>query len=176
MQKQPIFYDHICKKYGKVFLSLDHDIRADLGLFLHWARSHPVAISLLNQSSLPQGLAKRILDLFFQSHPVHVRSKGALHTLRAHHRLSYTSAIVSYMTVKKDHIVDAFLRSAQTLSEKAIQRIAHALESATQRKPRIHSTINPDLFMGTVLVWDCSMIDASLKKLVQSICQEDFRE
>jgi F0F1-type ATP synthase delta subunit len=176
MNKRPTFYDHVCKKYGNVFLDLDYDIRADLNLFIDWARSRPIAASLLKQKSLPQTLAKRVLNLFFKSHTIHTQSKAALCLLIDYRRLSYLPLILSYMTMRKERIVDVFMQSGQKLSEKAAQNIAQSIETTIRKKPRIHTTINPDLFMGTTLVWDCFMIDASLQKLAQSMETEDQKQ
>lgn len=174
MHHQPRFYDHICKKYGDVFLSLDRDIRHDLSLFVNWSQSHPLAKSLLDQGHLPQSLAKKILSMFCQKHAIHTLSKAALHILQSHHRLSYASLILSYMNMKKENIVNVFVHSAQKLSEQGIKRIASVIENVTQKKPRIQCTTDPRLFMGTVVIWNCSMIDASLQKLIQCISQEKF--
>lgn len=174
MYHQPRFYDHICKKYGDVFLSLDHDIRHDLSLFVNWYQSYPLAKSLLDQGHLPRSLAKNILNIFYQKHAIHTLSKAALHTLQSHHRLSYASSILSYMNMKKESIVSVFVHSAQKLSEKGIKRIASVIENITEKKPRIQCTEDPRLFMGTVVIWNCSMIDASLQKLIQRISQEKF--
>ena len=73
---RPTFYDHICQKYGDVFLALDHDIQKDLQRFVAWARTHPVAISLLNQKRLPERFGERYSRAVFSVPPCAHSIKG----------------------------------------------------------------------------------------------------
>ena len=171
---RPTFYDHICQKYGDVFLALDHDIQKDLQRFVAWARTHPVAMSLLNQKRLPERLGKDILELFFRSHPVHTVSKASLHVLKTHQRLSYAPLISHYMHLKKEHKIDVLIRSAQDISKKSIQRIARAIHSYTGKNADMHLCVDQELWMGMTVMWNHFMIDVSLGKLIHSIRRKDF--
>ena len=174
MKHTPVFYDHICKKYGNVFLSLDHDIRNDLSAFVHWLNAHPVAYSLLSQKACSAPLARHIIQMFCDEHTIHAQARGALYVLSKYDRISYLKNIIDYMNLHKNNTVDVFVTSAHPITNQHKTTLGTALSHVTHRLPTVHVTHNQDLVAGMTVEWDCHLIDASLAKRIQSLSLENL--
>ena len=162
---QPLFFSHVCKRYGAVLYDLPENVIQELARFVEWAGTSG-CWSLLKEPSLSPRIHAHFFSLFFQHAPCDSLTLKVLSVLSVNKRLGALPEFLRYLTALKDPHKAVYLRTSKQLPKKSITHLTRRLKEEWNVPVEIHQLEDSQLLLGGVFLWDNFMIDASLKTML----------
>jgi F0F1-type ATP synthase delta subunit len=169
---QPQFFDDVARHYAKIFKDLPQVVLEELTCFDQWIKGSALFCSLVRESSSPFFWHEALFHEFAETHPCQEMTLRILALMSAHKRLGALGNVLSALNefTRPDRVV--YLHTAQRLSDAALTDFAQVLSHSFDMPVTVHQKENTELLLGGVLLWNDSMIDLSLKRMLSNLHTE----
>lgn len=168
----PPFFDRVCAHYGKLAQGLPPLVVTQLRNFVQWAQNDGLRWCLLREPVLSVRWITAVLACFQAQHNPCPQTLQFLTILHAHKRLARLPEILSYVEFHAYPGKTIYLRTAKKLDDQDVHALTQRLMEKHGVPVRLHQNVNPDLLAGGIVLWDCWMMDASLRSLFNHLEKE----
>lgn len=175
----PLFFDHVCRRYGDVLLHLEKDIAGDLEEFLQWAQESQQRWALTKEPMVPISWWHRLFQDFlrdrherkktlnnkeYKDYPV--EAEQTLTLLYKNSRLAYLPAILNYVKEERATTRKVYVYCSQdSLRQEEEKKLLKILDPLLDKPGVVHLVRDPDILLGGIVLWNHWMIDCSLSSV-----------
>jgi F0F1-type ATP synthase delta subunit len=169
---QPQFFDDVARHYAGIFKDLPDIVLKELALFVQWINSNDLRRSLVKENNLPLVWYEALFQEFRDKHPCHEGTLRTLAVMSEHKRLGNLDDVLGALneSTRTDRAV--YLHTAQRFSDTEVADFAEILGRSFGMPVTVHQTEKNDLLLGGVLLWNDSMIDLSLNRMLSKLHTE----